>query len=152
MRRRIPVTAPAPAPSPGAAGTTAAAPPVNYVLIAGEGSSPPIKLTEQEAHRIQEDTGLPPEQLEDNDLRESMQELNIQSHPLTPQDQAALGMQPSPAPQAPPGSSTTVVRQPPPASPQASIEQQLQSLQSLREKGLITEDDYNAKKKQVLGI
>jgi Short C-terminal domain len=140
--------APAPAPPPGAPPGT---PPVNYVLIAGEGSSPPIKLTQQDAQRIQEDTGLPPQQLEDNDLSESMQQLGIHSVPLTPQDQATLGMAPSP--QGATGSTTTVVRQPAPAAnPQNTIEQQLQSLENLKEKGLISQDDYDAKKKQVLGI
>jgi len=108
-------------------------------------------MTTQDAQRIQEDTGLPPAQLENNDLRESMQELNIHSAPLTPQDQQALGMPVTPQPQ--PGT-TTVMHQapPPPANPQSSMEQQLQSLQNMKEQGLISDDDYNAKKKQVLGI
>ena len=144
-RRRMP--APAPAPPPGSPPGT---PPTNYVLIAGEGSSPPIKLTQQDAQKIQQDTGLPPEQLEDNDLHESMQELNIKSVPLTPEDKAAIGIQPT-TPTAAPG--TTVVQRPPPANPQpSSIESQLKSLDSLKTSGLITEDDYNAKKKQILGI
>jgi len=158
-RRRMPAPAPAPAPAgaPASQGTPAGTPATSYILLAGEGGSPPIKISQQDAQRIQEDTGLPPEQLEDNDLKESMQELNIQSVPLTPQDQAALGMQPSPPPQTPPGS-TVVVRRPPPAppappvNPQTSVEQQLESLQGMKDKGLISEDDYNAKKKQVLGI
>lgn len=59
--------------------------------------------------------GLPPEQLEDNDLKESMQEQNIHSVPLTPQDQQMLGMQlPATQAGAPAGSvpagSTTVVQ------------------------------------------
>lgn len=149
--------APAPAPPPGAPPGT---PPVNYILIAGEGSSPPIKITQQDAQRIQEDTGLPPAQLEDNDLAESMKELNIHSVPLTPQDQQMLGIAPTPTG----GGSTTVVQQkapvtptastppPPPANPQAAMEQQLQSLQDMKNKGLISDSDYEAKKKQVLGI
>ena len=35
-------------------------------------------------------TGLPPQQLEDKDLDQAMQELSIQSQPLTAEDQAAL--------------------------------------------------------------
>jgi uncharacterized membrane protein len=34
---------------------------------------------------------------------------------------------------------------------QSSVDQQLQSLKNLQQSGLITEDDYNAKKKQLLG-
>jgi hypothetical protein len=33
-----------------------------------------------------------------------------------------------------------------------SIEQQLNELQTIKEKGLITESEYEAKKKQILGI
>ncbi len=139
----------APPPPPAQPGAPAPPPPQSYILLAGEGSSPPIKLTQQDAQRIQEDTGLPPAQLEDNDLKESMQELGIHSQPLTPQDQAALGIPPTPAP----GSTTTVVTRPPPATPQpSSIEQQLQSLTDLKNKGLISPEDYEAKKKQILGI
>jgi hypothetical protein len=119
------------------------------VLLAGEGSSPPIKISEQDAQKIQQQEGMSVEQLEDNDLREAMQELNIHSVPLTPQDEAALGLRPSSAP----SGTVTVARPPsPPTTPQASIESQLQSLQSMKDKGYITEDDYNAKKKQILGI
>jgi hypothetical protein len=157
MRRNMP--APAPAPPPGAPPGT---PPVNYILLAGEGSSPPIKITQQDAQRIQEDTGLPPAQLEDNDLQESMKELNIHSVPLTPQDQQMLGI-----PVTPTGTgSTTVVQHstpppapaaapmppPGPANPQAAMEQQLESLQDMKNKGLISDSDYEAKKKQVLGL
>ena len=41
---------------------------------------------------------------------------------------------------------------PVPAAPKPTIEQQLLNLQELQNKGLITEDDYNSKKKQILGI
>lgn len=37
-----------------------------------------------------EATGMPPENLEDQDLQETMAELNIQSQPVTPEDEAAL--------------------------------------------------------------
>ena len=60
------------------------------IILAGEGNSPPIKLSQADAQKIQEHEGMPPEQLEDNDLKESMQELNILPLPLTPEDQAAL--------------------------------------------------------------
>ena len=33
-----------------------------------------------------------------------------------------------------------------------TIEQQLEELNSLKEKGLITEEEYDSKKKQILGI
>jgi hypothetical protein len=33
---------------------------------------------------------MPPEELEDEDLQKTMAELNIQSQPVTPEDEAAL--------------------------------------------------------------
>ncbi len=39
-----------------------------------------------------------------------------------------------------------------PAETKPTMEQQLQSLQEMKGKGLITEEDYNSKKKQILGI
>lgn len=144
---------PAPATAP-PAGSPPGTPPVSYVLLAPDGNSPPIKLTTTDSQKIQESAGLPVEQLEDNDLKEEMQDLNIKSQPLTQQDYAALGMQP------PAAAGTTVVHHsaPPsptpsaPTNPTASLEQQLKSLDNLKTSGLITEDDYNAKKKQILGI
>jgi hypothetical protein len=67
-------------------------PEVNYELIAPEGDSPAIKLTEGDAERIEQSSGLPPEQMEESDLEETMQELEIQSEPLTPADERALGI------------------------------------------------------------
>ena len=153
MRRMEP--APPPPGSPPGTPPPAGAPPVNYLLMDPDGPNPPVKITEAEGQRIQQDTGLPPEQLEDADLAESMQKLNIHSAPLSQNDYAALGLQPPPHA----GGSVTTVARPPsppppitPVNPQAAIQQQLQSLQSMKDSGLISEDDYNAKKKQVLGL
>jgi len=112
-----------------------------YVLLAGENGSAPVKLTEYDAQRIQQHTGVPPDELENNDLEQSMRDLNIHSAPLSTGDYAELGVQP-PQPQ------TVVVHR----APKVSLEEQLQSLRSLKEKGLITEQEYSAKKKQVLGL
>ena len=39
-----------------------------------------------------------------------------------------------------------------PTETKPTIEQQLQSLQDIKNRGLITEEDYNSKKKLILGI
>jgi Short C-terminal domain len=41
---------------------------------------------------------------------------------------------------------------PPPAPTEPDYAQELQKLASLREQGIISEDDFEAKKKQILGI
>jgi hypothetical protein len=47
------------------------------------------KMTERQAQQIQEHTGMPPEDLEDEDLEAAMAELGIPKQPLTDEDRAA---------------------------------------------------------------
>jgi len=61
-----------------------------FVVLAASGTYAAIKLSQQDAQRIEEHTGQPPDQLEDQDLEQAMQELNIQSQPLTDEDQALV--------------------------------------------------------------
>ncbi|MBK5108394.1 MAG: hypothetical protein JJE12_09685, partial [Anaerolineales bacterium] len=50
-----------------------------FVVLAASGTYAAVKLSQQDAQRIEEHTGEPPDQLEDQDLEQAMQELNIQS-------------------------------------------------------------------------
>lgn len=121
------------------------------VVLAAAGTAAAVKLSKQDAQKIEEHTGLPPEQLEDEDLTQAMQELNIQSQPLTAEEQAALAGQgapaqaPAAAPQGQPGASTA-----PP--PQADYITQIKQLAELRDAGILTDEEFEAKKKQILGI
>lgn len=47
------------------------------------------KMSERQAQQIQEHTGMPPEDLEDEDLEAAMAELGIPKQPLTDEDRAA---------------------------------------------------------------
>jgi hypothetical protein len=113
------------------------------VVIAAAGTAAAVKMSKQDAQRIEEHTGLPPEQLEDQDLQEAMQDLNIQSQPLTAEDQAALGG-------APPAGAPA--KQGPAAAPQQSYLQELERLADLRDRGILTDEEFAAKKKQLLGL
>ena len=110
------------------------------VVLAAAGTAAAIKLTQQDAQRIEEHTGLPPEQLEDQDLQDAMAELNIQSQPMSPGDQAALA-QPGGAPAGAPA-----------APAQENYLAELERLADLRDRGVITVEDFEAKKKQLLGL
>jgi len=112
------------------------------MLLAAGGTAAAIKLTQNDAKRIEEHTGLPPQELEDQDLEQAMQELNIQPQPVTPEDQATLAQQ---SDQAPPQS-------PPSQITQSDYLVELEKLGELRDKGIITEEDFQAKKKQLLGL
>ena len=70
-----------------------------------------------------------------------MQELNIQSAPLTDEDQAALGAAPAQAAPAAPAPSEG-----------PSYLEELEKLGELRDKGIITDAEFEAKKKELLGL
>jgi len=112
------------------------------MLLAAGGTAAAIKLTQNDARRIEEHTGLPPQELEDQDLEQAMQELNIQPQPMTPEEQAALAQESDPAP----------AQSSPPKAVQADYLAELEKLGELRDKGIITEEDFQAKKKQLLGL
>jgi hypothetical protein len=126
------------------------------VVLAASGTAAAIKLSQKDAQRIEEHTGLPPADLEDADLNEAMDELGIQSQELTEEEQAALAAsegEPAAAasapeePAAPPGAPSA------PAAPEEpSYLEELEKLAGLRDQGIISDEDFEAKKQQLLGI
>jgi hypothetical protein len=116
------------------------------VVLAASGTAAAIKLTQKDAQRIEEHTGLPPQELEDEDLQQAIQELNIQPESLTPEDESALAQQEGAAP-APPAASAPVAD-----AGQPTYLAELQELAKLRDEGIITAEEFEAKKKQLLGI
>jgi hypothetical protein len=117
------------------------------VVLAAGGTAAAIKLTQQDAQRIEQHTGAPPEELTDEELQGAMQDLGIQSQPVTAEDQAALGGAPA-APVAPATAETAAVA----AAPQESYLDELERLADLRDRGIISDDDFEAKKRQLLGL
>lgn len=123
------------------------------VLLAAGGTAAAIKLSQQDAQRIEEHTGLPPEQLEDNDLEQAMQELSIQPQPLTAEEQAALAQQSGEASAV--GPQTQGVQPSAPATGAAAQQDylaELERLAELKDKGIITAEEFEMKKKQLLGL
>ena len=119
------------------------------VVLAAGAAGAAIKLSSDDAQRIEEHTGIPPSELEDDDLTEAMNELGIQSQPLTAEDQAALsGDAPAGAPAAAPAPAAP----PAPAAGGPSYVNELEQLADLRDRGIITDEDFEAKKKELLGL
>jgi hypothetical protein len=117
------------------------------VVLAAGAAGAAIKLSADDAQQIEEYTGLPPADLEDDDLTEAMNELGIQGQPVTAEDQAALSGE---APAAAPAPAS-----PPPAAPATgdpSYINELEKLADLRDRGIITDEDFEAKKKELLGL
>lgn len=123
------------------------------ILLAASGTAAAVKLSQRDAQRIEAHTGLPPQELEDQDLEQAMQELNIQSQSLTSEDQAALVQQgagpahPGPEIQAaqPKDQAQAVVNPP-------AYLAELEKLGELKEKGILTEEEFQTKKAQILGL
>ena len=115
-----------------------------FIVLAASGTYAAVKLSQQDAQRIEEHTGIPPDELEDQDLEEAMQELNIQSQPMSSEDQAALGQSAEPAAAASTASAASAGEE--------SYLQELEKLGELRDKGIITDAEFEAKKKELLGL
>jgi hypothetical protein len=122
------------------------------VVLAAGGTAAAIKLTQKDAQRIEQHAGAPPEQLSDEELQGAMQDLGIQSQPVTEQDQAALGGAPGAAVAAAPAAAATEAQAYAPAAQEESYLDELERLADLRDRGIITDDDFEAKKRQLLGL
>jgi hypothetical protein len=109
------------------------------VLAAGGAAYAGVKLAQKDADRIEEYTGVPVEELSDQDLQGAMDELGVQSMEMNDQDYAALGAEPGTAPAGPPAAETSYL-------------EELEKLAALRDQGIITAEEFEAKKGQLLGL
>ena len=128
------------------------------VLLAAGGTAAAIKLSQKDAQRIEEHAGASVEELTEEELAAAMQHLGIKSIELDDNDWAIVADQGAQSPgEDPPG--TTLATAPAPAStaqaapkPEESYLDELEGLADLRDQGIISEDDFEAKKRQLLGL
>jgi hypothetical protein len=109
------------------------------LLGAGGAAYAGTKLAQKDADRIEEYTGVPVEELSDEDLQGAMDELGIESMEMDEQDYAALGAEPDAAPAEAPAAETSYL-------------EELEKLAALRDQGVISNEDFEAKKGQLLGL
>jgi hypothetical protein len=91
------------------------------------------------------------EELTEEELAQAMRDLGIQSIELDENDQAIITDQGAQAPAAAPPPASA----PPPAmaaEPEESYLDELERLADLRDRGIISDDDFEAKKRQLLGL
>jgi hypothetical protein len=62
---------------------------VGGMLLIG-GTSKAIKMSQADAQKVQQETGMAPEEMEPEDLDAAMKDLGIQPQPVTAEDQQAL--------------------------------------------------------------
>jgi hypothetical protein len=92
------------------------------------------KLTKKDTERIEEHTGQSADDLSDEELQQAMRDLNIKSQDLTDEDRAALNEQDSGG------------------AGETSYLDELEKLGSLRDQGIITDEEFQAKKQQLLNL
>jgi ribosomal protein L12E/L44/L45/RPP1/RPP2 len=119
------------------------------VLLAAGGTAAAIKLTQKDAQRIEEHAGASVEELTEDELVAAMQDLGIKSIELDENDQAIIESQSGAAPAAAAPASTAPAV---PAEPKPSYLDELERLAGLRDRGIISEEDFEAKKRQLLGL
>lgn len=92
------------------------------------------KLTKKDTEKIEQHTGQSAEDLTDEELQQAMKDLNIQSQDLTDEDRAALAQQEGEGESEP------------------SYLDELEKLGKLRDEGIITDEEFEAKKQQLLDL
>jgi DNA-directed RNA polymerase subunit H (RpoH/RPB5) len=128
--------------------------PLGTLLIVGASAGVAYKLGKGDTEKIQEHTGVPPDQLSEEDLKEAMQDLDIQSQPLDQQDKADVIAAQAPgaaSPGQPQAQPAAPVPAPTPSQAPDYIAE-LQQLAGLHDQGIITNEEFEAKKRQLLGL
>ncbi len=92
------------------------------------------KMSSRNAKRIEQHTGMPPEDMEDADLEAAMDDLGIEKQRISDTDQEE-------------GASTTSA----PTSGTSDLDQ-LQKWGDLHAAGILTDEEFQAKKEQILGL
>ena len=108
------------------------------------------KLGQNSVKQIEDHTGKPADQLTEQELEAAMDQLGIQEEEITDADMAAIeaeAIDDAPA-AAPPASAPA----PAAAAPQADYIEELKKLAELKDAGIVTEAEFEAKKKQLLGL
>jgi hypothetical protein len=122
------------------------------VLLAGGAVA--YKLSKKDADRIEQQTGESVEELSEDELVAAMKELGIQSVELTDEDKAIIQKESGSAPASPaqPAEPTPSAGAETSASEAPSYLEELQQLARLHEQGILSDEEFAAKKAQILGL
>jgi hypothetical protein len=116
------------------------------VALAVGGTLAAIKLSQHDVARVEQATGQPVERLSDEELAAALKRLGIQPQSLSPHEQATVASAESPVPAGAPASTATT-----PASTASALDE-LEKLGALHGRGIITDEEFAAKKRQLLGL
>jgi hypothetical protein len=118
------------------------------VAIAVGATGTAVKMSQQDAQRIEQHTGKKPEDLTEEQLDQVLTELEIDTDELT--DAEVASIEAGEAEPAAPTATATPAPSAPGATPDYITE--LKRLAELRDMGIITAEEFEAKKKQLLGL
>lgn len=114
------------------------------LLVGGLVAFGTYKFSTRDAQRIEEHTGVEPEELDDAELEQAMKDLDIDPQKVTSADTEEGAQAPAstsaPAPAAAPSSSGSM-----------GYLDELTQLASLHEQGVLTDAEFAAKKAEILG-
>ncbi len=126
------------------------------ILVGGMialGSAAVYKLSKKDVDRIETQTGKSAEELSDEELQAAIEDLQIQVDELSDADMAAIDRDDAAAQAAAPAAAAPVAPAPAPAAPaEADYIAELKKLAELKDAGIVTEEEFEAKKKQLLGL
>jgi len=105
------------------------------LLVGGLVAFGSYKMSQKDADRIEEHTGVDPEELDDAELEQAMQELHIEKELRTAEDIE----QPDASSSGAAGVSTGYL-------------EEIEKLASLRDAGILTDKEFTTKKQQILGL
>ncbi len=124
------------------------------VAIAVAGTATAVKMSKKDADRIEQHTGKKPEDLNEAELEQAMNDLEIDTEELSDAEVASLEAAEAEPAAAQPASGAPSKATPSPAvaSTQADYTEELKKLAELRDMNIITNEEFEAKKKKLLGL
>lgn len=117
------------------------------IVLAGRGKAAAVKLSSQDAKRIEQHASMPASDLTDEDLSQAMNELGIKGQELSAEDKSALAAEGTAA-----KADSAPSASPAPAVPKETYLDELERLADLRDRGIISDEDFETKKRQLLGM
>lgn len=108
------------------------------MLVGGLVAFGAYKMSTRDAERVEEHTGIPPEEMDDQELEQAMGDLNIERETVSAEDREEGPGQAS----SPSGADTSG----------AKGLDELERLAELRDQGILSEEEFTAKKRQILGL
>ena len=110
------------------------------------------KLGQNSVKQIEDYTGKPAEELSEAELEAAMEQLGIEEEEITDADMAAIEAEAIDDAPAPTQTAAPTQAAAPATSGQANYLEELKTLAELRDAGIVSEEEFAAKKKQLLGL